>query len=84
MTMQVVTPLTNRASLCIGEITTNEALNAMVENPDFDGKGLYLVMVDPANPKFPAEILAKFASEDAARMLASYFRINGSIERHKC
>lgn len=81
MTMQIVSPLSNRVSLCIGEITTTEALNAMVDNPAFDGEGLYLVSVDQSNPQKQGEVLAKFVSEDAARVLANYFRVYGAIER---
>jgi len=81
MTMQVVAPLSNQKALCICEITTKEAELAMEIQPTFDGGGLYLVSVDSREPWKPGSVLAKFVSDDAATVLAQYFRIHGSLER---
>lgn len=81
MTLQIVTNLSNKESLCIGEITEREAEIARQEDPSFDGYGLYLIAVDNQIPSSPAKVLAKFASEDAAKCLANFFRIKASIEK---
>jgi len=80
MTFQVVATLSNRESLCIGEITDQEALTAQIENPSFDQFGLYLISVDNQNPSSHGKVLAKFASEDAAKRLACFFRLHGALE----
>lgn len=80
MTMQVVVKLSNRQSLCIGEITTKEAELGMADDPSIDGFGLYLVSVDRESPSEPGRILAKFVSEQAAGVLANFFRVNGYLE----
>lgn len=80
MEMQVVTTLSNQKSLCIGQITMAEAESVMVDDPAFDGFGLYLVAVDARTPAAPGSVLAKFASEDAARTLAQFFRLHGTLE----
>ena len=80
MTIQAVAALSNQESLCICEITTVEAEVAMAENPAFDGFGLYLVKVDSRNPKQPASVLAKFASEESAAIVARFLRFNGGLE----
>lgn len=80
MTIQAVARLTNHESLCICEITTKEAESAMADDPAFNGIGLYLVSVDVRNPSAPASVLAKFVSEDAAKTLASFFRLHGHLE----
>lgn len=80
MTIQVVTALSNKESLCIGEITDRESELACEDNPSFDGYGLYLLAVDNQSPRSPARVLAKFASEDAARSLAQFFRLRGTLE----
>jgi hypothetical protein len=79
MTFQAVATLSNKESLCIGEITLREAELAQQSNPEFDGYGLYLVDVDNNSPSEPGRILAKFASEDAAAYLAKFFRMNGAL-----
>ena len=79
MTFQAVASLSNQTSLCIGEITSKEAAQAMAANPAFDGFGLYLVAVDNRNPSSPGEVLAKFTSEHAAAILARFFRIHGHL-----
>ena len=79
MTLQAIATLSNRESLCIGEITTHEAELAQAENPEFDGFGLYLVAVDNKSPSTPARVLAKFSSEEAAMTLAKFFRSTGSL-----
>lgn len=80
MTFQAVATLTNRESLCICEISDHEADIAQQDNPAFDQFGLYLIAVDNQNPKAPGRVLAKFASEDAAKSLARFFRIQGVLE----
>jgi hypothetical protein len=80
MTFQVVARLSNTESLCIGEITAREAEVSHSENPFIDGEGLYLISVDSRTPSDAGTVLAKFTSEDAARKLASFFRINGTLE----
>lgn len=79
MTLQAIATLSNRESLCIGEITSREVELAQAENPYFDGFGLYLVAVDNHMPSAPARVLAKFASEDAAHALAKFFRTTGAL-----
>lgn len=81
MTFQVVAKLSNTESLCIGEITAREAEASHHENVFVDGEGLYLVSVDSRAPSESGTVIAKFTSEDAAKTLASYFRINGSLEQ---
>ena len=73
MTLQAVATLSNKESLCIGEITDGEAELARQDNPAFDGFGLYLLVVDSRHPRSPGKVLAKFASEDAAKSLAQFF-----------
>ncbi|WP_306025654.1 hypothetical protein [Oceaniradius stylonematis] len=80
MTFQVIASFSNRESLCIGEITASEAELARESDPAIDGYGLYLMSVDNRNPTEPASVLAKFNSEDAARKLASFFRLSGKLE----
>lgn len=80
MTIQAVTALSNQESLCICEITTAEAEAAMAENAAFDGFGLYLVKVDSRHPMKPGSVLAKFASEEAAALMARFLRFNGGLE----
>ncbi|HEV7278373.1 MAG TPA: hypothetical protein VGN80_19000 [Devosiaceae bacterium] len=80
MTFQAIARLSNRESLCIGEITAKEADLAAEENPAFDGYGLYLIAVDTEAPSAPGRILAKFASDEAAQTLARFFRFNGVLE----
>jgi hypothetical protein len=81
MTIQVVANLSNRKSLCIGEITTKEAADASVDDPSIDGSGLYLVSVNNDDPSGPGTVLAKFVSEHAALTLANFFRAYGSLEK---
>jgi hypothetical protein len=69
-----------REPWCICEITTAEAEAAMAENPAFDGFGLYLVKVDSRHPRKPASVLAKFASEKAAAVIARFFRFKAGLE----
>jgi len=52
----------------------------MAENPAFDGFGLYLVKVDSRHPRKPASVLAKFASEKAAAVIARFFRFKAGLE----
>ncbi len=79
MTLQAVATLSNRESLCIGEITSREAELARSDDPSVDGFGLYLVVVDNRAPSAPARVLAKLASEDAAHTLARFFRTTGTL-----
>lgn len=79
-TLQVVAALSNDESLCIGEITQTEAECAMECDPSFNGTGVYLMSVSKIDPKAPATVLAKFCSEDAALILARFFRLHGHLE----
>jgi hypothetical protein len=80
MTFQAVATLSNRESLCICEITDHEAEVAQQDNPDFGQFGLYLIAVDKEDPRAPGRVLAKFASEEAAKSLARFFRTHGALE----
>ena len=80
MTFQAVATLSNRESLCIGEITRREAELAREIDPAFSETGLFLLAIDNQNPTAPGRILAKFTSEDAAHSLAKFFRIQGALE----
>lgn len=80
MTIQAVASLSNQESLCICEITTKEAETAMNDDPAFDGFGLYLVKVDSRHPQNPASVLAKFASEEAAAVMARFLRFRVGLE----
>ena len=80
MTLQAVATLSNHKSLCIGEITSREAEIAKGDDPHFDGFGVYLVAVDARNPSGAGTVLAKFISEDAASILAQFFRFHGHLE----
>lgn len=80
MSFQAVAKSTNRSSLVIGEISTEEAELAKLENPFIDGKGLYLLAVDQDAPNGIGSVLAKFVSEDAAHELAKFFRLSGRLE----
>ena len=79
MTFQAVATLSNQTALCIGEITSKEAAQASEGNPEFDGYGLYLVAVDARNPSACGQVLAKFASQEAAEKLAQFFRYHGQL-----
>ena len=72
---------TNRTSYVLGEVTSREAELATADDPTFTRHGIYLMLVDNDNPRAPARVLAKFASEDAARNLAAFFRANGFLEQ---
>lgn len=80
MTFQAVAKSTNRTNLVIGEITAAEAEIAGQDNPFIDGKGIYLISVDDRTTGAIGNVLAKFASEDAAYELAKFFRISGRLE----
>jgi hypothetical protein len=80
MTFQAVARMSNQSVLVIGEITTQEAESASVDDQGFDGLGLYLMAVDTRHPKTPAKVIAKFASEHAASILANMFRVHGHLE----
>jgi hypothetical protein len=80
MTFQAVIQMSNRKALVIGEITMKEAESAIDDDPSFDGFGTYLVAVDTKEPKAPGRVLAKFASEHAASILANFFRVHGHLE----
>ena len=55
--------LSNSRSVCVGPITRDEAAAA---GADFcDGIGYYLYVTDAENPE-ATEVLARFASEEAA------------------
>lgn len=80
MSFQAVTCMTNRHRLCIGEITSIEAELAMSDNPAFDGSGVYLVKVDSDRPRSAGEVLAKFASVEAAMEVARFLSRKGEME----
>ena len=80
MTFQAVARMSNQKVLVIGEITTKEAESAIEDNPSFDGFGLYLLSVDTREAKSPAKVLAKFASEHTASVVASMLRVHGLVE----
>ena len=79
--LQVVARKTNRTSYVLGEITAREAELASIDDPTFDRKGLYLMEVDNEAPRESARVVAKFASEEAAVSLATFFRSMGLLER---
>ena len=74
---------TNRSSYVVGEITAQEAELAMSDDRSFTRHGVYLMVVDHDNPSLPARVLAKFASEEAARNLVAFFRDNGFLEPYQ-
>ena len=78
---QIVARNSNRTSYVLGEITAQEAELAANDDTSFTCRGLYLMAVDNENPRAPARVLAKFASEEAAMNLATFFRSNGFLER---
>ena len=80
MAMQAVATMSNQHALCVCEITTKEACDAMNDDPAFDGFGLYLVRVDKHQPSAPAKVLAKFISEEAAGVVARFFSVQGHLE----
>jgi hypothetical protein len=63
-------PVSNSTSLCVGAITNAEVDRARADGAEYDGKGYYLFLASSAEPKGPIEILAKFATADAAEKLA--------------
>jgi hypothetical protein len=64
-------PLSKSRSICVGPITKNEAAAADAEF--CDGLGYYLYVADAANPD-GTEVLARFASEDAARHMSEMLK----------
>ncbi len=80
MTLQIVAKLTNQKSLCIGEISTKEAVSSMDSDIHVDGFGVYLLTVDNNKPSEPGTILAKFVSEHAAQVVARFLRAHGHLE----
>lgn len=65
------TPLSKSRSICVGPITRNEA--AAAEAEFCDGLGYYLYVADADNPE-GTEVLARFASEDAARQMSDMLK----------
>jgi len=80
MTFQAVARMSNQKALVIGEITTKEAESSIGDDPAFDGFGIYLLAIDTEKPSAPGRVLAKFASEHAASVLANFFRVHGHLE----
>lgn len=80
MPIQAVAKLSNRHSLCIGEITKKEMESADTDCAFIDGAGVYLVKVSNESPLSEGTILAKFASAAAAKELAQFFRLSGRLE----
>ena len=63
--------LSSSRSVCVGSITREEAAAA---DADFcDGLGYYLYVVDADHPD-GAEVLARFASEEAALRMSAVLR----------
>ncbi len=71
------TPISNSKILCVGAITQKEAELAGQDAPFCDGFGYYLYIVDSANPKSGAQVLAKVASEEAAQNLSRLLSSRG-------
>ena len=63
--------LSNSRSLCVGAITRQEAAAAGAEF--CDGLGYYLYVADSENPQ-STEILARFASEEAAFQMSALLK----------
>ena len=78
---QVVARHTNQTSYVLGEISNQEWELIDSDELSFTRQGIYLMMVDNENPREPAQVLAKFVSEDAALNLAGFLRRNGFIEQ---
>lgn len=64
-------PLSKSRSLCVGPITRSEA--ASTDATFCDGLGFYLYVADADNPS-GTEVLARFASEDAARQMSDVLK----------
>jgi hypothetical protein len=63
--------LSNSRSVCVGPITRDEAAAAGAEF--CDGLGYYLYVTDAENPQ-GTEVLARFASEEAAFRMSAVLR----------
>ena len=59
-------PITNAMCLCVGGITQAETDAAVDEGLDIDGLDYYLSVADETSLDSPIQVLAKFASSDAA------------------
>jgi hypothetical protein len=64
-------PFSNSRSLCIGAVTRSEA--AAADAAFCDGLGYYLYVADTANPA-ATEVLARFASEEAALRMSAILK----------
>jgi hypothetical protein len=64
-------PLSNSRSICIGSITVAEA--AATGATFCDGLGYYLYLSDDDNPQ-ATEVLARFASEEAAMRMTAMLK----------
>lgn len=64
-------PLSKSRSVCVGPITRNEAASA--DAAFCDGLGYYLYVADTRNPG-GTQVLARFASEDAARHMSDVLK----------
>lgn len=69
-------PAPNNMALCIGPISTDEgqAVRIASDAQFCDGRGLYLYLVDRADPKGSIDVLARVMSSDAGHRLAELLR----------
>jgi hypothetical protein len=70
-------PITNRSVLCVGGITSEEAVHATSAGVETDGFGYYLFLADQQNLTKPIELLAKFANPAAAERVARLIASSG-------
>ena len=76
------TPLSSSRSVCVGSITKEEA--AACGASFCDGLGYYLYVIDTDSLSGEAEVLARFASEEAAQHMCAALRqlsadLSGSV-----
>jgi len=64
-------PLNNAMALCVGSITDAEAARAREDGIVTNGLGYFLFLAHADLPSSPVEVLAQFASADAAEKLAA-------------
>lgn len=68
------TPLNNAMALCVGSITDAEAARAREDGILTNGLGHFLFLASADLPSAPVEVLAQFASADAAEKLMALMR----------
>ena len=64
-------PLSNATALCVGSITESEAQRAREDGIATTGLGYFLFLARADTPSAPIEVLAEFASAEAAEKLAA-------------